>query len=149
MKPEYLIRKYIDGNYVMQLATINSGNPQLCTVHYAFDDNLNLYWSSHRFRHHSENVRNNSKTAVGILENVDLKQCVHIEGDSYELTDDEAASAHEIYCARFGQEPEKLNEAESHDKKAHAYYIFRPSLFVLFDADNFPKVPRIEYKPTP
>jgi uncharacterized protein YhbP (UPF0306 family) len=100
MSEEELIRKYIASNFVMQLATIAHGRPQICTVHYAFDDNLNLYWSSHHFRHHSENIRNNSQTAVGILENVDLKQCVHIEGDSYELSGEQTAKADEVYAKR-------------------------------------------------
>jgi len=69
-----------------------------------------------------------------------------MEGEAYELSGDEATRAHDIYGSRFGQKPERLIEAQSNDPKTRAYYVFRPSLFVLFDEKNFPEDPRKEYR---
>jgi uncharacterized protein YhbP (UPF0306 family) len=144
MKPEELVRKYIESNEVMQLATEENGQPRICNLHYVFDEENNLYWMSMRNTKHSEALRNNKKTAISILQNPDNKQCVHMEGGAFELSGSEAVNAHEIYGAKFGQKDQRLVEAQSGDPQLRAYYVFKPTHIVLFDEKNFPDSPRQE-----
>jgi uncharacterized protein YhbP (UPF0306 family) len=146
METQALIKEYLASNTVMQLATINEGKPQLCTVHYAFDDLLNLYWSSSRAAHHSIALDAQEDASAGILQSAELRQCVHLNGKAHRATNEELAKAHEVYSERFGADNERLEAAASDDVTAGAYYIFTPSDIVLFDAKTFPESPRKEYK---
>jgi len=138
MNPKDLVKKYIEMGQVLQLATVKNNQPAVCNLHYAFDEISNLYWMSLRSTKHSENLRNNKRTAVSILHDPNNKQCVHIEGEAYELTGEEAAKAHEIYGDRFGQKEQRLTEAQSDNPMLRTYYVFLPKVIMLFDEENFP-----------
>jgi uncharacterized protein YhbP (UPF0306 family) len=145
MTTEQLIRVYLQSNKVMQLATDNDGQPWLSTVNYAVDEKLNLYWMSLRNTRHSQELRNNQRAAAAILEDPNIKRCLHIEGDA--LSGDEATQAHELYGVAYGQKEERLAEAQSNDPNTRTYYVLKPRLFVLFDVVNFPDNPRQEWRP--
>ncbi|MBX4197451.1 pyridoxamine 5'-phosphate oxidase family protein [Candidatus Saccharibacteria bacterium] len=147
MEAKDLIRKYLGNNHVMQLATMLAGKPQICTVHYAFDDDFNLYWCSSRTSHHSMALKDNKQVAVGILQDVDLRQCIHAQGKAYQILDEkEAQKADEFYSQRFGKSPKRLQSVLAEGEEAPGIYVFKPSQLVLFDAANFPDNPRNELK---
>lgn len=131
-----LIKKYLHTAHVMEFATCEDNRPYTCSVHYAPDEHFNLYWMSLRSTNHSQRLLKNKKTAAGILIDPDKKICVHLEGEAFELTGEEAEKAHKIYGARYGQKDDRLTEALSGNPKTRAYYIFKPNKLGLFDQKN-------------
>lgn len=144
MTTKNLIEKYVKNNTVMQLATVSNGLPQLCTVHYAVDEDLNFYWFSARSSHHSQAIQASKNVAIGVLHSIELRQCVHSQGQAHIATDDEVMKAHDCYTKRFGENPENLKQAVSSDPESRAYYVYTPGEMVLFDLTNFPENPRQE-----
>lgn len=145
MDVKTLIYKYISENEVMQLATLSNGRPRICTLHYVFDEKLNVYWMSNRSTRHSVDLQKGDCAAIGIIHDEHLKQCIHFEGQAMELNGEEVSLVHEIYEKRYGQKPERLNEALSDNQNVRAYYIFKPAHCVLFDQENFPDDPHQEF----
>lgn len=146
MKERDLTRQLLENNHVMILATEVNGQPATCTVNYAYDDNFNLYWKSFKSSNHSVNLVNNSKTAVSILQDPNKKQCLHLQGEAFELSGGEAVKAQEVYSSRNGQNKIAARDEKSNDQGNHGIYVFNPTLFVLFDAANFSDSPRREWK---
>lgn len=144
MQVEELIKEYLEQNIVLQLATVQDGKPQLCTVHYAYDEDLNFYWFSSRSSHHSVALAGESPVSLGVLHSVELRQCVHVNGLGHLASKDEMKKAHEVYSKRFGESPERLERALSDDQEMGSYYICKPNEFILFDAEHFPDSPRQE-----
>jgi len=140
-----LIHQYLEQQVTMQLATIQEGKPRICTVHYAFDDNSTLYWSSSTSSHHSRAIEENEQVAAGILQSADLKQCIHIEGTAHKTAGEEAAKAYEHYTKRFGEDPDRIYKINANAEMKEAYYVLVPERIVLIDAQNFPDSPRQEY----
>lgn len=141
-----LVKDYLAEKEVMQLATVNDGKPRLCSVHYAFDDELNLYWVSSRNSRHSHDVRNNKNTAVAILIDSDKRKCVHLEGEAFELEGDETRKADEVYSQKFGISKGRLEAALKVKKDNPAYYVFKPTQITLIDPVTFPTDPKQELK---
>lgn len=141
-----LVKKYKEQMQVMQFVTVNDGKPWICSVHYSPADDGSLYWMSQRSTRHSEELRANKIAAAAILIDPDKKQCIHMEGEAFELSGEEAKKAHEIYSKRFGLKEERLEEALSNDMSTRAYYVFKPTSLCLFDLENFPDSPRQECK---
>ncbi len=140
-----IIKQYLGNNVVMQLATVQDGKPRICTVHYAFDDDLQLYWSSSTSSNHSQAIEKQSDTSVGILQSADLKQCIHVEGQAYKTSGDDAVKAYGQYTKRFGEDPDRIYKINAGAEMVEAYYILKPTRAVLIDAQNFPNNPRQEY----
>ena len=131
----------------MQLATEQGGQPNICTLHYAFDEQLCLYWMSFRDTNHSQELKANSRTSVTILHDEAKYQCVHIKGEAFELNGRGATDAHKLYWDRFesilGSEVKTWSDSQPN----RVMYVFKPSNFVLFDRTNFPHSPRQEFTP--
>lgn len=51
----------------MSLATSNNNKPWVCEVHYAYDDQLNLYFRSKPSRRHSQEIATNPHVAGSIV----------------------------------------------------------------------------------
>ena len=66
MDKKKLINSHLAQARVMQLATAMSNQPWVCTVHFASDDELNLYWTSKIERRHSMEIAKNNKVSAAI-----------------------------------------------------------------------------------
>ncbi|MBI3443059.1 pyridoxamine 5'-phosphate oxidase family protein [Candidatus Woesebacteria bacterium] len=149
MKLRKLIEDYLKEVKMLQVATAKDNQPWACTVYFAFDEKLNLYWISKPSRRHSEEIRNNDKVAgVIVLSHApgDKVRGIQFQGVAKELTNkNEAKPGMKYYAKRYGMKPERVN-AILDGTDGHVCYKITPTLYVLFDEVNFPDNPRQEYK---
>lgn len=64
---EAVVRAYIKPLVHLSLATVNGDAPWVCEVHFAYDDDLNLYFRSLTSRRHSQEIAKNPKIAGNIV----------------------------------------------------------------------------------
>ncbi len=64
---EKVIREYIADLYHLSLATSSNDSPWVCEVHFAYDDDLNLFFRSLASRRHSQEIKDNSHVAGNIV----------------------------------------------------------------------------------
>ncbi len=132
----------------MQLATSVDGQPWVCSVWFAADEDLNVYWFSSITRRHSGEVIKNKKVAAAIVlpqTPEDIPRGLQLQGEAKLLTDQkEIDKAISLYVDRiFSRETiDKLMKDES---KMHKFYKIKPTQFVLFDGVNFGDNWRQEY----
>jgi uncharacterized protein YhbP (UPF0306 family) len=135
---------------MMQLATSVDGQPWVCSVWFAADDNFNIYWFSSTTRRHSSELKKNPKVAAAIVlpqTPKDMPRGLQLEGTAEELsTAEDIAKARSVYEGRIF-DVETINNLMAHPEKPHKFYKITPALFVLFDAVNFPDESRKEWKP--
>lgn len=145
-----LIKEYLENARMMQIATVKNDQPWVCTVYFAFDKDFNLYWISQQTRRHSEELRNNKKTAGTIVLHHtpgDSVRGIQFQGTAKELLDKkEAKVALACYAKRYGMPVKRVKEILD-GTDGHVAYKITPSLYVLFDEVNFPNDPRQAYKP--
>lgn len=149
-KIEGLIRQYLKEAKMMQLATAMGNQPWACTVWFAIDEDLNIYWFSSTTRRHSKEVKANPKVAGAITlphTPKDPPRAVQFEGIAKELTDQKDISkARSVYESRIF-DTVTIDSLIANPEKPHRFYKIKPSLFVLFDVINFPDESRQEWKP--
>jgi uncharacterized protein YhbP (UPF0306 family) len=115
---EALIREYLPQVIHMSLATSKDNHPRVFEVHFAFDDELNLYFVSAVSSRHSEDIRNNPNVAGSIVTQHFLNQKtrgVYFDGVATQLEDaDEMVKAHKAYTERYHDSPQmaKIAKAE-------------------------------------
>lgn len=146
MDIKQLITDYLQEARLMQVATVKYGKPWVCTVNFAVDEDFNLYWMSLRSTHHSQQLAHSPSVAGAIVKDPTRIQGIQFEGTAQEVTGEELDRVNAIYQARYGDKPERLQEAKSNDPSVRGYYKIIPTKLVLFDKINFPDNPRQEYK---
>lgn len=142
-----LIEEYLQNARMMQVATAKDNQPWACTVYFAVDENLNLYWISKTSRRHSEEIRNNEKVAGTIVlphTPGDDVRGIQFQGVAKELSGEEAVTAMKCYAQRYGMNQDRVN-AIVENKDGHVPYRITPNMYVLFDEVNFPDNSRQEY----
>ena len=136
MNIEQIIRNYLPQVIHMSLATCSDNKPWVCELHYAFDDELNLYFRSKRERRHSQELSTNPHVAGTIVTQHFLDQSVrgvYFEGKAELLENvDEHHIAYTSYCKRFGTGLEILEETKQ--ETGHTFYKITVSTFWLFDS---------------
>lgn len=83
MNIEQAIRDYLPNILHMSLGTCIGSTPWVCQVHFAYDDELNLYFCSNTTTRHSQEIIQNPKVAGSISVQhgpKDKPQCVDFEG---------------------------------------------------------------------
>lgn len=136
MDIEKVIREYLAGLFHMSLATSSNGQPWVCEVHFATDENLNIYFRSLESRRHSQEIAQNPKVAGNMVEQHGLEdkpRGVYFEGSAQKLAD--VNENHPAYLAiheRLGVGTEILEDA-SRDG-GHKFYKITVANFYLFDA---------------
>lgn len=148
MELKKLIIDYLKEAKLMQLATSVDNQPWICSVWFAADNDLNIYWFSSITRRHSDEVMKNNKVAGAIAlpqTPDDPPRGLQFQGIAQLLTDQrDIDKAVLVYADRiFSQE--KIKEFMEHKEKPHKFYRIKPTHFVLFDAVNFPDNLRQEY----
>ena len=149
MKLRKFIEDYLKKAKMLQVATVENNQPWACTVYYAFDENLNLYWLSLPSRRHSKEILGNNKVAGTIVfphNPGDNVRGIQFQGVAKELNNKkEATEGMKYYANRFGMKSERI-KAIIENTDGHLCYKITPILYVLFDEANFPDSPRQEYK---
>lgn len=142
------ILNYLAKTRMMQLATSVDGQPWSCTVYFAYDENLNLYWISKPDARHSQEIIKNPKVAGAIAYNQQPPQKsvsgLSFEGTAELLTGDEEKRASELYIKQLNRDETLLEDIRS-GKNPHKFYVIKPIRFVIFDTENFPNNPHQEY----
>ena len=64
---EKIIRQYLPDVIHMSLGTCRDGKPWVCEVHFAYDEDLNLYFRSKADRRHSQEIADNPNVAGDIV----------------------------------------------------------------------------------
>ena len=148
MKIRKLIEDYLKEAKILQVATSRNDQPWACTVYFAYDKDLNLYWISKSARRHSIELRDNENVSgVIVLPHTpgDKVRGIQLEGAGKELSGDEAREGMGYYSDRFGIDKENVS-AILDGSDGHVCYKIIPRLYVLFDEVNYPDDPRREYK---
>lgn len=145
-----LIAAYLNEGKLMQLATINEqGDPWVCSVWFAADSDLNIYWFSSITREHSQHIKANNHVAAAIVVPQtpnDTPRGLQLNGIAEELSrEDDITQAKNVYIGRIF--PKKtVDKLMVNPDKPHRFYRIKPSKFVLFDAVNYPENSRQEYE---
>lgn len=148
MKLKQLITEYLKKAKMMQIATAVGNQPWACTVYFAYDEDLNLYWISKPSRRHSEEIRNNEKVAGTIVlphTPGNKVRGIQFQGVGKELRNvDDVKIAIKYYGDRYKMPKDRIDEIIN-NTDGHVPYKIKPSLYVLFDEENFPDNPRQEF----
>lgn len=103
-----LIISVLKDSFIMTLATVSDNNPYACTVMYATNDGINIYFVSHIGGDHIINISKNNKIAAnlynqGSLESYEKEKIgVQLIGSAKAVMDkDECISALKMYGERF------------------------------------------------
>ena len=75
---EELLQQYFSENTLMQLATINNGQPWLCNVYFVTDEENNIYWTSTKARRHSKEILKDPNSACTIVYDSKRKQALQM-----------------------------------------------------------------------
>lgn len=143
-----LIEDYLKEAKLMQLATSLDNQPWVCSVWFAADSDLNIYYFSSITRRHSKEILKNNKVAGAIVlpqTPDDPPRGLQFQGIA-ELLEDQSDinKAISVYADRIFPR-EKIKEFMENKEKPHHFYKIKPTQFVLFDSVNFPDNPRQEY----
>lgn len=151
MDLEKLIREYLEKTQLMQIATCLNNQPWVATVHFAFDENLNLYWISSFDRRHSIEIEQNPNIAAAIVKphtSGEKVRGIQLSGVASRLSGADIQAGMDIYTKRYTTPRERVkNIVEQTSGENHTVYKIKPELFVLYDEVNFPNSPRQEWKP--
>jgi len=136
MDIEAVIRQYLPQVIHLSLATCAENKPWVCEVHFAYDDDLNLYFRSTPVRRHSQEIAQNPHVAGNIITQHHLNQRprgVYFEGQAQKLTDITIDSiAYKTISRRLGLGPEIIDQADQ--DSGHGFYQITVSDWYVFDA---------------
>ena len=121
---EKVIREYMPPLVHLSLATAKDNTPWICEVHFAYDDNLNLYFRSLASRRHSQEIAANPQVAGNIIKQHMVGEPgvgVYFEGTATMLPPgDEQRAAFQCIKARLQTSDDILAEAARPD--GHQFY---------------------------
>lgn len=140
MNVENLINQYLRQGNLMQIATLNSDQPWICTVYYVGDELQNLYWLSLPSTRHSRELQANPKIAIAIAIKSD-KPVIGLQAEGMATTVSalgQIDSVMQQYTAKYKAGKEFYGNFVA-GKNHHLLYKFIPSKFNLFDETNFDK----------
>jgi hypothetical protein len=147
---EKIIRGYLPQIIHMSLATCVDGRPWTCELHFAWDDELNIYFGSAMSSRHCEEIRKNPHVSGTIATQHFMNQKTrHIafEGTAEQIEDlSEDHPAFQAYHKRFNTPPQMVKAAQGEGKAR--YYKIRVSDFYLSDGyeSNPPQKYHLEWK---
>jgi len=140
MNIEATIRSYLPQVIHLSLATCRDNRPWVCEVHFASDDDLNLYFCSSPQRRHSQEIAANPHVAGNIVTQHHLGQKVrgvYFEGVAKELENvNEGDIGYKVYSERFETGPALLSDLKA--PGGGRLYQITVSDYYLFDNYNGP-----------
>ncbi|HEY1074661.1 MAG TPA: pyridoxamine 5'-phosphate oxidase family protein [Patescibacteria group bacterium] len=133
---EKTIREYLPQVVHMSLATCRDNHPWVCEVHFAYDDELNLYFRSTLNRRHSQELLENPCVSGNIITQHFLNQKVrgvYFEGTAKLIESDEELNiAFNAIKERLHLDEEILVDA--HKEDGHKFFKLSVTNFYLFDS---------------
>ncbi len=146
MNVEQAIRDYLPHVLHLSLATSQDNMPWVCEVHFAYDENLNLYFRSLLSRRHSQEILSNPNVAGNIVMQHGLED--KPRGVYFEGTAEVIESADEIKRV-FACLKERLNISdtaleESQRQDGHKFFKIMVKYYYLFDSRE--STPSQKYK---
>lgn len=124
MNVEQIVREHIDKTVHLSLGTSRDGKPWVCEVHFAYDDELNLYFRSLTSRRHSQDIAENSSVAGNIVRQHELGEYpvgIYFEGTARRLeANEDKQKAFECVSQRLQLNDSILEESERED--GHQFY---------------------------
>jgi len=121
---ERLVRENIDKSIHMSLATVRDNIPWVCEVHFAYDDDLNLYWRSLKDRRHSLEIADNPNVAGNIVDKFAVGEPpvgVYFEGAAELLEPgDDQQKAFELLKVRVDAADDAIEDAAK--ENGHKFY---------------------------
>ncbi len=131
---EQAIRDYLPKIVHMSLATSKDNKPWVCEVHFAYDDDLNLYFRSLTSRRHSQEIAENPHVAGNIVVQHQLgvmPMGAYFEGTARLLpSGPEQDTAFECIKQRLGAGDEIMEEARRED--GHQFYKIDVQTWYMF-----------------
>lgn len=114
---EKVIREYLPDVIHMSLGTSKDGKPWVCEVHFAYDDNLNVYFRSKTSSRHSQEIAENPNVAGNIVRQFQPGQSplgVYFEGTAALLdAGEDQNEAFNVVNGRFNSGDKMLQEAQN------------------------------------
>ena len=121
---EKVVRENIDKTVHMSLGTAKDNKPWVCEVHFAYDDDLNVYWRSLTSRRHSQDIAANPNVAGNIVKQHELGEypCgIYFEGTAELLgAGPDQQKAFECLRDRLGLDETHMEQAK--DPDGHQFY---------------------------
>jgi len=142
------IISYLDTATIMQIATVSGEQPWGATVFFAADNAHEIFWLSPPNARHSREIGLNDRVAATITlphQYGEAWQGVQVEGTAKEIDIAETERFFQAYAERFNAHY-RLAPMISGDDASRLYRL-KPSLFVLYDEQNFATEPRQEWRP--
>ena len=134
MNIEQTIRNYIEPLQHLSLGTSANNIPWVCEVHYAYDEQLNLYFRSKPSRRHSEDIATNPRVAGNIIKThgpAEVPAGVYFEGTAKLLRPGpEMELADAVIRARLSPPGDLIAEAKTED--GHQFYKVTVSNYYFF-----------------
>lgn len=134
MDIEQTVRNYLPNVLHLSLATSKDNHPWVCEVHFAYDEDLNLYFRSLPSARHSEEIAANPYVAGNIVKQHSLGQPpvgVYFEGIAKLLpAGDEQQKAYECIKGRLQPSADILEQAK--DPAGHQFHKITVNTFYLF-----------------
>ncbi len=144
MNIEKVIREYLPDIFHLSLGTSKDGKPWVCELHFAYDENLNLYFRSLTARRHSQEIASNSNVAGNIIKQFSLEDGVlgvYFEGIAKKLEPGEEQDiAFNSIQGRLKAGSEIMEEAKRPD--GHQFYKITVDNFYVFgnlDGNSYQK----------
>ena len=135
MNVEQAIRNYLPDILHLSLATSIDNKPWVCEVHFAYDDNLNLYFRSLASRRHSQEIAANPNVAGNIVTQhgiTDKPRGIYFEGTAAMIESDAERASVIKYFRRIGADEAAVEEAKN--PEGHQFYKVTVSDYYVFDS---------------
>lgn len=139
---EKVVREYITKTQHMSLATVKDNKPWVCEVHFAADDNLNLYFVSMQSTRHCKEIAENPNVAGNIIKQHPLSEVPHgvyFEGtaEKIDASDEDIA----YYCSAMDREFAKVREQlqEPNGRRMYKVTVNKWATFGNFDGSGMKK----------
>ncbi|MBP7837512.1 pyridoxamine 5'-phosphate oxidase family protein [Candidatus Saccharibacteria bacterium] len=139
---EELVRDYITKTVHFSLASVKDGKPWVCEVHFAYDNDLNVYFRSLTSRRHSQEIALNPHVAGTIVRQHALEEgcdgALYFEGTADIMTDEATRVAvMPFFQKQLGAKETILDDAKSKD--GHQFYKITVKNWYLYGAFGQPK----------
>ena len=134
MDIEKIIRDYLPQIQHMSLGTSEYNKPWVCEVHFAYDDDLNLYFRSKLDRRHSQEIAANPNVAGNIVRQHAPNEYplgVYFEGIAVRLDDEvDIQAAFLSFHKVLGKDESILEDAAQPD--GHKFYKITVAYWYVF-----------------
>jgi uncharacterized protein YhbP (UPF0306 family) len=137
---EKVIREYITKTIHMSLGTVHDNKPWVCEVHFAYDDDLNLYFVSNQSTRHCQEIAKNPNVAGNIVRQHALDEApngIYFEGTAGMIN----AEPEDIerYAGMLKRDADKLAQWLTEDKRMYKITVSNWAVFGDFDGNGHAK----------